>query len=54
MIEQVTLTALGEMFQAARSIMSWLGECAKACFSQIYVEIFHRMFLLFNFLFFLL
>lgn len=28
-IWQVTLTALGEMFEAARSIMSWLGECAK-------------------------
>ncbi|KAI5678798.1 hypothetical protein M9H77_09748 [Catharanthus roseus] len=26
---RVTLTALGEMFEAARSIMSWLGECAK-------------------------
>ncbi|KAL6594360.1 hypothetical protein ACP70R_048553 [Stipagrostis hirtigluma subsp. patula] len=26
---KVTLTALGEMFQAARSIMNWLGECAK-------------------------
>lgn len=30
--EQTTLTALGEMFEAARSIMSWLGECAKVCF----------------------
>ncbi|XP_042503770.1 DNA-directed RNA polymerase 3B, chloroplastic-like isoform X4 [Macadamia integrifolia] len=26
---KVTLTALGEMFQAARGIMGWLGECAK-------------------------
>ncbi|KAI3930292.1 hypothetical protein MKW92_051991 [Papaver armeniacum] len=26
---KVTLTALGEMFEAARSIMSWLGDCAK-------------------------
>ncbi|KAK1381019.1 DNA-directed RNA polymerase [Heracleum sosnowskyi] len=26
---KTTLTALGEMFQAARSIMSWLGDCAK-------------------------
>ncbi|PRQ40537.1 putative DNA-directed RNA polymerase [Rosa chinensis] len=26
---RTTLTALGEMFEAARSIMSWLGECAK-------------------------
>lgn len=26
---QTTLTALGEMFEAARSIMSWLGDCAK-------------------------
>ena len=29
LIVQTTLTALGEMFEAARSIMSWLGECAK-------------------------
>lgn len=28
---QVTLTALGEMFEAARCIMSWLGDCAKVC-----------------------
>lgn len=28
---QTTLTALEEMFEAARSIMSWLGECAKVC-----------------------
>lgn len=28
---QITLTALGEMFEAARSIMSWLGDCAKVC-----------------------
>ncbi|KAJ3698257.1 hypothetical protein LUZ61_001962 [Rhynchospora tenuis] len=27
---KVTLMALGEMFQAARGIMSWLGDCAKA------------------------
>ncbi|THG07185.1 hypothetical protein TEA_003707 [Camellia sinensis var. sinensis] len=26
---KITLTALGEMFQAARSIMGWLGDCAK-------------------------
>uniref|UniRef100_A0A5B6YI81 DNA-directed RNA polymerase n=1 Tax=Davidia involucrata TaxID=16924 RepID=A0A5B6YI81_DAVIN len=26
---KITLTALGEMFEAARSIMSWLGDCAK-------------------------
>ncbi|KAH0436080.1 hypothetical protein IEQ34_026487 [Dendrobium chrysotoxum] len=26
---KITLTALGEMFQAARSIMNWLGDCAK-------------------------
>ncbi|KAG8659680.1 hypothetical protein MANES_02G061300v8 [Manihot esculenta] len=31
---KVTLTALGEMFQAARSIMSWLGECAKLIASE--------------------
>lgn len=29
LLDQVTLTALGEMFEAARSIMRWLGECAK-------------------------
>ncbi|GMP48743.1 hypothetical protein CsSME_00015997 [Camellia sinensis var. sinensis] len=26
---KITLTALGEMFQAARSIIGWLGDCAK-------------------------
>lgn len=31
---KVTLTALGEMFQAARSIMSWLGDCAKIIASE--------------------
>ncbi|KAF5735637.1 DNA-directed RNA polymerase 2B chloroplastic/mitochondrial isoform X1 [Tripterygium wilfordii] len=31
---KVTLTALGEMFQAARDIMSWLGECAKIVASE--------------------
>jgi len=25
----VTLAALGEVFEAARGIMSWLGDCAK-------------------------
>ncbi|KAF8396295.1 hypothetical protein HHK36_017911 [Tetracentron sinense] len=28
---KTTLTALGEMFEAARSIMGWLGDCAKVC-----------------------
>ncbi|XP_073003649.1 DNA-directed RNA polymerase 1, mitochondrial-like [Typha latifolia] len=31
---KTTLIALGEMFQAARSIMSWLGECAKIIASE--------------------
>ncbi|XP_042520027.1 DNA-directed RNA polymerase 2B, chloroplastic/mitochondrial-like [Macadamia integrifolia] len=31
---KTTLTALGEMFQAARNIMSWLGECAKVIASE--------------------
>ncbi|CAI8584735.1 unnamed protein product [Vicia faba] len=33
---KTTLTALEEMFEAARSIMNWLGECAKviACTNQ--------------------
>ncbi|XP_068656233.1 DNA-directed RNA polymerase 2B, chloroplastic/mitochondrial-like [Aristolochia californica] len=31
---KVTLTALGEMFQAARDIMSWLGDCAKMIASE--------------------
>ncbi|KAB1999713.1 hypothetical protein ES319_D12G179800v1 [Gossypium barbadense] len=31
---RTTLTALGEMFQAARSIMGWLGECAKVIASE--------------------
>lgn len=30
-LSQVTLTALGELFQAARAIMGWLGDCAKVC-----------------------
>lgn len=29
---QVTLTALEEMFQGARGIMTWLGDCAKVCY----------------------
>jgi len=28
---QVTLAAIDEMFQAARAIMRWFGECAKVC-----------------------
>ncbi|CAK9316793.1 unnamed protein product [Citrullus colocynthis] len=31
---KTTLIALGEMFEAARSIMSWLGECAKVIASE--------------------
>ncbi|KAK1319048.1 hypothetical protein QJS10_CPB04g01794 [Acorus calamus] len=31
---KITLTALGEMFQAARDIMSWLAECAKVIASE--------------------
>ncbi|XP_010929072.1 DNA-directed RNA polymerase 2B, chloroplastic/mitochondrial [Elaeis guineensis] len=31
---KTTLTALGEMFQAARSIMGWLGDCAKIIASE--------------------
>ncbi|KAM1954398.1 hypothetical protein ACFX1T_023745 [Malus domestica] len=31
---KITLTALGEMFEAARRIMSWLGECAKIIASE--------------------
>ncbi|XP_058067742.1 DNA-directed RNA polymerase 3, chloroplastic isoform X3 [Magnolia sinica] len=31
---KVTLTALGEMFQAARGIMKWLGDCAKVIASE--------------------
>ncbi|KAL6135464.1 hypothetical protein ACLB2K_067692 [Fragaria x ananassa] len=31
---KVTLAALGEMFEAARSIMSWLGDCAKMIASE--------------------
>lgn len=29
----MTLTALEEMFQGARSIMNWLGDCAKVCYN---------------------
>ncbi|XP_073158292.1 DNA-directed RNA polymerase 3, chloroplastic-like isoform X2 [Henckelia pumila] len=31
---KVTLTALGELFQAARAIMGWLGDCAKIISSE--------------------
>lgn len=31
---KTTLTALGEMFQEARNIMSWLGDCAKIIASE--------------------
>ncbi|PON58052.1 DNA-directed RNA polymerase, phage-type [Parasponia andersonii] len=31
---KTTLTALGEMFEAARGIMSWLGDCAKIIASE--------------------
>ncbi|XP_019420030.1 PREDICTED: DNA-directed RNA polymerase 2B, chloroplastic/mitochondrial-like [Lupinus angustifolius] len=31
---KITLTALEEMFQGARSIMSWLGDCAKIIASE--------------------
>ncbi|MCH97212.1 DNA-directed RNA polymerase 2B chloroplastic/mitochondrial-like, partial [Trifolium medium] len=31
---KVTLTALEEMFQGARSIMNWLGDCAKVIASD--------------------
>lgn len=31
---QITLTALEEMFEAARGIMSWLGDCAKVVASE--------------------
>ncbi|KAF5725888.1 DNA/RNA polymerases superfamily protein isoform 1 [Tripterygium wilfordii] len=31
---KVTLTALGEIFQAARGIMGWLGDCAKVIASE--------------------
>ncbi|KAJ4710678.1 DNA-directed RNA polymerase [Melia azedarach] len=31
---KTTLTALGEMFEAARSIMNWLGDCAKVIASE--------------------
>ncbi|KAJ8492833.1 hypothetical protein OPV22_014554 [Ensete ventricosum] len=31
---KTTLTALGEMFEAARKIMTWLGDCAKVIASE--------------------
>ncbi|OAY31446.1 DNA-directed RNA polymerase 3B, chloroplastic isoform X2 [Manihot esculenta] len=31
---KVTMTALGELFQAARDIMNWLGDCAKVIASE--------------------
>lgn len=41
---QVTLTALGEMFEAARSIMSWLGDCAKVSWTISFSLSFPSMF----------
>ncbi|KAL8457309.1 hypothetical protein ACS0TY_035238 [Phlomoides rotata] len=32
----VTLAALDELFQAARGIMGWLGDCAKVCFRALF------------------
>jgi len=31
------LAALGEVFEAARGIMSWLGDCAKVALLSLYV-----------------
>ncbi|KAI7999389.1 hypothetical protein LOK49_LG09G01274 [Camellia lanceoleosa] len=42
LINQTTLTALGEMFEAARSIMSWLGDCAKPYKWASQLQIFHQ------------
>lgn len=33
---KVTLAALGEIFEAARGIMGWLGDCAKVCHSDMF------------------
>ena len=46
MHEQTTLNALGEMFEAAGSIMSWLGDCAKVCliYLVIYLLIMQGLF----------
>ncbi|WCJ30146.1 DNA-directed RNA polymerase 3 chloroplastic [Euphorbia peplus] len=33
-VAKVTLTALGELFEAARDIMAWLGNCAKVIASE--------------------
>ena len=52
LLDQVTLTALGEMFEAARNIMNWLGDCAKVSLSQFIC--FSFMLIFFFWLFFYL
>jgi len=34
----VTLAALGEIFEAARAIMSWLGDCAKVWSCSMFIN----------------
>lgn len=51
MLGQVTLAAMDEMFEAARAIMHWFGECAKVC-SHFLQRLLYFTFLLFNIFFF--
>lgn len=50
MLGQVTLAAMDEMFEAARAIMHWFGECAKVC-SHFIQRLLYFTFLLFNIFF---
>lgn len=38
--KQITMIALEQMFEAARSIMTWLGECAKVCNNWILIYLY--------------
>lgn len=39
------MTALSEMFQTARDIMKWLGDCAQVCFFSPVVILFFSSFI---------
>lgn len=47
MLGQVTLAAMDEMFEAARAIMHWFGECAKVC-SHFLQRLLYLLFVLFK------
>ena len=46
-VGQVTSTAIDEMFEAARAIMRWFGECAKVC-SHFFQRLFYLLLYSYN------